>query len=88
MGRLLMGGDLNEEARDALSDTVLWLGKALAVENRLPVPAELQEALRPPLALCWGEALYPIQEFASRASSPLALVPDILQKMLQTNLEA
>lgn len=88
MSRLLMTGDLHEEARDAFLEAVLWLGKALAVENRLPVPAELKEALRPPLALCWEEALSVIHEIASGSSSSLASVPDILQKMLQTNRAA
>lgn len=85
MSRLLTGGALHEEARDALLEAVLWLGKALAVENRLPVPAEPKEALRPPLALCWGDALSVIQELASHPSSPPDPVPDILQKLLQTN---
>ena len=88
MSRLLMGGELPEEARDALLEAVLWLGRALAVENRLPAPAELKETLRPPLALCWGDALSVIQELASDPSSPPGPVSDILQKLLQTNLAA
>lgn len=88
MARLLIGGELPEEARDALLEGVLWLGKALAVENRLPAPTEFKEALRPPLALCWGDALSVIQELASHPSSPPGLASDILQKLLQTNLAA
>ncbi len=84
IGQLLMGGELHEEARDAFLESALWVGRALAVENRLPVPAELKEAIRSPLALYWGETLYVIHEFASDSASSLAPVPDILQKMLQT----
>jgi len=88
MGRLLMNGDLREEARDALLEAALWLGKALAVENRLPVPADLEEAAQPPLALCWGESLSVIREMASHASFPAGSVPDMLEDMLQALLQA
>jgi hypothetical protein len=88
IGRVLIDGELREEARDALLEALLWLGKVLAVRNRLPVPTELHEALQPPLTLYWGEAISPIQEFAAHVSSSLAPVPDILQKMLHANLVA
>ncbi len=85
MSRLLMSGELHEEARDALLEAALWVGKTLAVENRLPVPAKLAEALQSPLALYWGEHLSTLQEFASHGSSAPAPLPDILQKMLHIN---
>lgn len=87
MSRLLMGGELHEEARDALLEAAFWVGKALAVEHRLPVPATLEHALQPPLSLYWGEHLATLQEIASHGASVPALLPDSLQQMLHARSE-
>ncbi len=65
MAKLLGEGDLPEEARSALLEAALALGRALAVESRLPEPAALEDALLPPLSHAWNEALPPLRELAS-----------------------
>ncbi len=71
MAALLAGGGLSEEARAALLDALLPLGCALAVENRLPEPASLQDALLPPLGLVWKDALSTLRNFVQDASQPV-----------------
>jgi hypothetical protein len=78
---LLEGGGLIEEAREATLETILLLGRALAVENRVPEPAEPNEALQAPLSLYWGEVLPAISEFAVTSSSLATPVAKMLQKM-------
>ena len=70
MARLLGEGDLGEESRAALLEAVLPLGRALAIEGRLPEPTKLEEALLPPLAHQWREALTPLRQFTGDASAP------------------
>jgi hypothetical protein len=62
-------------------ETILLLARALAVENRVPEPAELNEALQMPLSLYWGEVLPTVSEFAAAPSSPATQVVQKLQKM-------
>ena len=78
MARLLGEGGLDEEARAALLDAVPALGCALAVENRLPEPATPEQALLPPLALCWKDALPQVRQFAADAATPWKPVVDCL----------
>jgi hypothetical protein len=82
MANLLEGGGLSEEARDALREALLWTGRALAVEHRLPEPAEMKESLRPPMSLLWGDALSTLHELASSPSLPPTRVTEVLQKLL------
>jgi superfamily II DNA/RNA helicase len=81
MALLLEGGGLIEEAREATLETILLLARAFAVENRVPEPAELNEALQAPLSLYWGDVLPAISEFAVTASSPPTQVVKTLQKI-------
>jgi SNF2-related domain/Helicase conserved C-terminal domain len=69
MARLLGDGGLEEEARNALKSAVHPLGCALAIENRLPEPVSAHEALLPPLASHWKQALQPM---CLLATEPLA----------------
>ncbi|MBE0542401.1 MAG: DEAD/DEAH box helicase [Verrucomicrobia bacterium] len=69
MATLLGEGDLIEEARAALLDAAQALGRALAVETRVPEPATLEDALLPPLSHSWKEALLPLRRFQSDAAS-------------------
>jgi superfamily II DNA or RNA helicase len=68
MAALLSGGGLLEEEREALLQAVLWLGKSLAIENRAPEPGALEDALRAPHALFWGDHLPLIRAYVSDAS--------------------
>jgi superfamily II DNA or RNA helicase len=72
MAALLGGGGLLEEEREALLQAGLWLSKALGVENRAAEPASLEDALRPPHALFWGEGLSTICAYASDSSAAAA----------------
>jgi hypothetical protein len=82
MARLLAGGDLVEEEREALMQSALQLAKALAVENRSPEPAALNETFQAPAALLWGESLPIMRDFASATSSPSSPVAEVLQNLL------
>jgi hypothetical protein len=68
MARLLTEGGLEEEARAALLSAVQPLGRALAVEHRLPEPATAEEALLAPLSLCWHGALARLRPFLTGLS--------------------
>jgi hypothetical protein len=70
MAALLDGGGLGEEARAALLEGMLPLGRALAMEQRLPEPPSLKDALLPPLSMCWKEALPHLREFTGDAARP------------------
>ena len=74
MARLLADGELAEEARAALTDALLPLGRALAIENRLPQPGSLEDALLAPLSLCWKDALSVVRGFmadSTQSCSPV-----------------
>ena len=83
MARLLAGGDLVDEARQALLEAVLFMGRALAVENRLTEPAEVNEATALPAAICWKGALPAVRGFVSAPEQELAPVLGELGKMLE-----
>jgi hypothetical protein len=63
MAAVLAGADLADEARTALLEAVEPLGCALAVENRLPEPPSLEDALLPPLGVAWKGALPLLRTF-------------------------
>jgi hypothetical protein len=69
MAALLGGGGLPEEEREALLQAGLWLAKALSVENKVAEPHSLEDALRTPYALFWGDSLAAIREFWSNPST-------------------
>jgi hypothetical protein len=71
MARVLADGDLVEEARLALMDAIEPLGRALAVENRLPEPQSLEDALLPPLGAAWKDALPLVRNFMRDTSQPV-----------------
>jgi hypothetical protein len=81
MAAVLAGGGLPEEGRAALMDAVIPLGCALAVENRLPEPASLQDALLPPLGLAWQDALSILRAFVQDASQPVAATAAALDRI-------
>ena len=68
MARLLGEGGLEEEARGPLLEAAQALGRALAVEARLPEPGSLDDTLRPPLSHCWKDALTPLRAFVADPS--------------------
>jgi superfamily II DNA or RNA helicase len=68
MARVLCDAGLSEEARAALLEAVPPLGCALALQHRFPEPASLDDALLPPLAPCWKEALPLLRAFTTDAA--------------------
>jgi hypothetical protein len=81
MARLLGEGGLEAEARAALLESIPSLGRALSIENRLPKPAGAEQALLPPLAACWKEALAPLRQFVGDAATPWKPVADCLAEL-------
>jgi len=80
MARLLADGGLDEEARPALRDAILPLGRALAIENRLPEPGTLEDSLLAPLSLCWKDALSVLRGFTTDPTQPCAPALEVLTK--------
>jgi hypothetical protein len=78
MARVLTDAGLTEEARAALLEAVLPLGRALAAEQRLPEPASLDDALLPPLGSRWQDALGPLRALAKDPSQPCQPVLEAL----------
>jgi hypothetical protein len=63
--RALHDAGLADEACAALLEAVPALGRALAVEQRLPEPGSLNDCLVSPLAFCWKQALPVLREAAN-----------------------
>jgi len=63
MARVLGEGELIEEAGAALREAILALGRALAIEGRLPEPSELEDVVVPPLSHAWKQALEDLRPF-------------------------
>jgi hypothetical protein len=76
-------GGLEEEAREPLSDAVLVMGRAMAVERRVPEPASLDEALLPPLSHGWQDALPVLRQFASEPTTSWRPVAEAVNSLLQ-----
>jgi len=85
MARLLASGDLVDEARQAVLDAVLFLGRALALETRMPEPADVKEATALPAAICWKGALPAVRGFVAAPEPELAPVLGELGKMLEAS---
>ena len=83
MARALATEDLGEETREALLAAIHAGSRALAVEHRLPEPAELKDTVLPPLALHWGEALPVLRSFVNNAGHDWKPVSDVLTKFAQ-----
>jgi hypothetical protein len=81
MARLLHDGGMSEEARGALLEAILPLGRALAIESRLPEPATLDDALLPPLSHGWKDALPPLRLCVTDPSQSLGLLLESLSKL-------
>jgi len=70
LARMMGGNGFVEEARPVLLEVALTLCRALAIENRLPEPATLDEALMPPLSHLCGESLPALRAFAADPGHP------------------
>jgi hypothetical protein len=88
MTRLLAEGGLTEEARTPLLDSAHALGCALAVQHRLPEPANLDDALMPPLSHFWQDALAPLRDFINDKNRPCSELLERLTHLNCTQLSA
>ena len=84
MGRVLAEGELAEEARKALLEAIQGLAGALAIEQRLPEPAEVTVASLMPLAGALGEHLTAIRGFLAVPDAPWKPLAEALQKLQVT----
>jgi hypothetical protein len=80
MGRILALGGMPEEARQALLEATHAAARSLALENRLPEPAGLEDVLLPPLSQHFGEALTVLRIFTMDAAAPWEPASDALKK--------
>ncbi len=78
MARVLCDAALNEEARASLLEAVPSLGRALALQHRLPEPASSGDALLPPLSACWKDSLVLLRQFVADAAHPC---PPVLEAL-------
>jgi hypothetical protein len=82
MAALLGGGGLPEEEREALLQAGLWLARALSVENKVAEPHSLEDALRTPYALFWGDGLSVIREYWSNPTTAAASTTTALRALV------
>jgi len=71
-----------DETREALLQAVLALGCALAVEHKMPAPAEAKDLLNYPLSLWWKDQLPVVQEFVSNPAASWIPLAEKIQEML------
>ena len=81
LARVLGPANFINEPRAHLLGAALCLTRALAVENRLPEPGELSDALLPPLSLCCKESLPILRAFTADTSSPWEPVAESLSRV-------
>ena len=82
MSRLLATGGMADEARTPLLDAALAMSRALAVENRLPEPGALEDALQPPLAAAWGQHARAVQDYARQPDADGQALSQAMEELL------
>ncbi len=82
MARLLLGSELADEARPPLLDALLWAGRALAVEHRLPAPGALADVVRPPWVQHWTSDGPTLEAFLADPASPCPPVLEVLERVV------
>lgn len=70
LAELLQRGGFTEESVAPLCEAIVAMGRALAMRERLPVPADLGQIGLAPLASFWGDALNEIRAFAETGAHP------------------
>jgi superfamily II DNA or RNA helicase len=78
LARVLGESGFSDEARPALLDAILGFACALAAEHRLTEPAELKDALQPPLSNFWATALPALKKFLQDPASDLKPILECL----------
>ena len=85
IARVLHQAGLDDEARAATLEALPLLGSALALEQRLPEPGTLNDALLPPHSQVWREALPPLRNFWAEGGPPCQILLDALAGLVQTS---
>ena len=85
--RVLGNTGFAEEARGALLDAIHCASRVLAVEHRLPEPAELKEAFQPPLSHCWASALPQLKNFVENPETSWKPVAEHLTQSLKSGVD-
>jgi len=80
MARLLVAGGLEEEARSALGEGALLLGRGMAVRRRLPEPGSLNQVLQPPLGFQWKDGGSPVRGFLEGDDQRTASLMEYLER--------
>ena len=81
MARLLCDTEFADESRAAVRDALLPLARAIAVENRLPEPASLDQITMAPLTLAWKDALPTVRQFMQEATGDMGQVVEALERI-------
>ncbi|MDB6038887.1 MAG: ATP-dependent helicase, partial [Verrucomicrobiales bacterium] len=68
MARLLVDGELLDEARESCMEAALLRTKGLAVEKRFPEPLEFKNIFTQPYAICWDPSSVEILRALDNAS--------------------
>jgi hypothetical protein len=82
LATILASEELLDEARDALRDAVLFAGRVIAGEARLPEPENLEEVLLSPLAVRWGNNRPLVNGFLTNPTDDLEPVLHGLQSLV------
>jgi len=88
LAHLLGASGFEDEAQRALSDAVESLGKALAIEQRLPPAATASDVLQPPLSCYLGESLPALRAWIENPSADWKAAVDKLREELNAHLPA
>jgi hypothetical protein len=78
MARLLGEGGFADEARPSMLEALLSFGRALAVQQRLPEPAHVQEVIQPPISHAWAESLPVLKGFVEESASDWKAIAECL----------
>lgn len=81
MARLLAQGEFVEESQAPLREGLLSLAHALAVENRLPEPASLDEITLAPLSAVWKDTLPAIRKFLQIKEADVPTLANELERL-------
>jgi superfamily II DNA or RNA helicase len=81
MARLLGDGGMLEESCLFLNEAILTAAKGLAVENNLPEPGTINEAVKPPYFYIWQNEETVIKEYLSNPAQSWLALANFLQKV-------
>ena len=83
MARLLVSGDLGEEARSPLIKAVTLTGRCLALNNNLPLPETPEDALAAPLVHFWSVSTDCLRIFLENSTADPVPVLTLLENCAQ-----